>query len=202
MDDVILRALDRVSQDYYSTVYKNIEAFQEAFRGRSGKYEKGNFERFGERVFCYELYHQLRLEINEFKNDNSNLLRNAMLQAEVRKPMILDLLQMMNLHPYGNDIIPDFLLHSPGNSENHIFAIEVKCTDNFKQSAFEEDLKKLNHLITGFGYMYGYFISVNSEFEYIIELLNNLDLKTFTGRDRIKIIWKKSEFTKSKILNL
>uniref|UniRef100_UPI003216711E hypothetical protein n=1 Tax=uncultured Draconibacterium sp. TaxID=1573823 RepID=UPI003216711E len=201
-DLIILNALNRIESVYYSTVYENIEAIKGAFAGRSGNYSNGNFERFGERVFCYELYHQMRLEIEKYKRAKVQSLEQIMLQGEVRKPMILELMDLMDCEPYDNDFIPDFLLHSPGNSNRHIFAMEVKATDDFTESAFNEDLKKLNHLITGFGYENAYFLSVNSELNSIYEFLGKIDLTQLDGRGKIKIIWKKDFYTKSKIWNL
>ena len=71
---------------------------------------------YRERVYCYELYHCLRLAMNEV-----NQLFQYMLCGELDK----------SAHPYirGNSldkVKPDFLIHIPLSMSKNLVAIEVK----------------------------------------------------------------------------
>ena len=57
-EQIILTALMNVEQSYYQTTYQNIQNFKNALKHRVGRVIKNDFERYGERVFCYELYHR------------------------------------------------------------------------------------------------------------------------------------------------
>lgn len=61
-----------------------------------------------ERVYCYELYHQLRIALG-----NSPLT----LTAEPDK----------RGHPDFPSINPDFIFHTPGNHDANMAAVEVEC---------------------------------------------------------------------------
>jgi hypothetical protein len=83
---------------------------------------------FRERVYCYELYHQLRLQ----REDHSKYLLCGELDKSGHREM------------RGRDItntVPDFLVHVPGKMDN--FAIvEVKCI-NARPLDIRKDLRRL-----------------------------------------------------------
>jgi hypothetical protein len=81
---------------------------------------------YRERVYCYELYHQMRLRWPE--------ACPLFLNGEVDKQK----------HPYfgdGNYPKPDFLVHVPGHGENHA-VIEVKSGDP-KKADIRKDIETL-----------------------------------------------------------
>jgi hypothetical protein len=85
-----------------------------------------------ERVFCYELYHQLRCVIPEAVPYS--------LHGEVDKgghPVFKELSRF--------NVIPDFLLHRPGNMEDNFVAMEVKST-SFTRRGLLKDLATLTFL--------------------------------------------------------
>lgn len=95
----------------------------------------GGDARFRERVYCYELYHQMRLRWPEGCQ--------YLLNGEVDK----------RLHPYfeGRDPkTPDFLVHVPGSGDNHAI-IEVKPF-NSRREGFEKDVETLALFRREFGY--------------------------------------------------
>ncbi len=93
-----------------------------------------NGHHFRERVYCYELYHQLRINLSGSQNFPYAL------QGEMDK--------------HGNPIFhneisaakPDFILHKPGTMEHNLLVIEVKPLNNASYSQLKKDLDTL----TGF----------------------------------------------------
>ena len=86
-----------------------------------------------ERVYCYELFHRLRLSLGD--------LCPLALTAEVSK----------SGHPaFGpNGPSPDLILHSPGDHERNELAVEVKCS--LRLAGLKKDLKTFQAL-HGIGY--------------------------------------------------
>jgi hypothetical protein len=208
-EQLVIDALARVHQSYYSTVYNNVESFKAALYGRQGKFVDDDFERYGERVFCYEFYHQLRLLIDaERKEDerkgNPHLLSGTQLQGEVEKWQILGLLERFGLERLSKEFVPDFLMHSPGNVTSHPFVIEVKCINNLTANAMLYDLEKINEFLSSYNYQRGLFISINSDYGYLKDIIGSITHKIgrLTARDRIKVICKHDQNAKHNIYQL
>lgn len=193
--DLIFLALSNVDESYYRTTYNNIENFKMAFFHRMGRIRGNNFERYGERVFCYEFYHQLRKLIDNERVANVNFLNEAKLQAEVQKMQIMELEQSLGLNPMSGEFAPDFLMHSPGNANSHPCVIEVKCEHDISSRKVFGDLLKLNEFIIKYNYLCGIFLSVNTSNEYINTLLEELEPKIqgLQGRGRIIVINKQEQ---------
>lgn len=81
---------------------------------------------YRERVYCYELYHQLRINWATSLNDYT-------LSGEINK-------SGHNL--INENVIPDLLIHIPGKMEGNLVIIEVKPI-NFNRDGLKNDLKKL-----------------------------------------------------------
>lgn len=87
---------------------------------------------YRERVYCYELYHQLRIEMGDDFGFS--------LSGEVdkrRHPLIM-----------GRDLTnvkPDLLVHTPGDMSGNLVAIEVKPV-NASRSNIQKDLRTLTAL--------------------------------------------------------
>jgi hypothetical protein len=91
---------------------------------------------YRERVYCYELYHQLRC-----------MLRDGFpykLNGEVDK----------NGHPLiRNAKKPDFLIHQPGDMEHNLVVIEVKpVTVKDRISELREDIKTIKWFLNNANY--------------------------------------------------
>ena len=89
---------------------------------------------FRERVYCYELYHQLRCILGD------------------RFPYKLDGEVDKSGHHYSNKALdskkPDFIVHVPGEMKRNLVVIEVKpVTVKDRMSELEKDLKKLKGFI-------------------------------------------------------
>lgn len=203
-EQMILNALGSVHQSYYQTTYQNIQAFRNALQYRIGRIVEDDFHRFGERVFCYEFYHQLRILIDNAKLVNQNFLNGAILQGEVEKMQIIELIEILGLHPLDGEYTPDFLMHSPGNADSHPFVIEVKCEHDITKGKILDDLNKINQFITRYNYQRGVFITTNSQPDYIAEKIDELTgrIQELDGRDRIKVICKLNQNAEPQIWQL
>ncbi|MBL7769299.1 MAG: hypothetical protein JNK20_10005 [Flavipsychrobacter sp.] len=203
-EQMILTALGSVHESYYQTTYQNIHAFRNALQHRRGRIVEGNFYRYGERVFCYELYHQLRILIDNAKQTNQNFLNGAILQGEVEKMQIIELIETLGLHPMDGEYAPDFLMHTPGNAVSHPFVIEVKCEHDITGAKIFADLKKINQFITQYNYQRGVFITTNAQPNYIADKILELNdnILRLDGRDRIKVVCKLNQNEEPQIWQL
>ena len=89
---------------------------------------------YRERVYCYELYHQLR----KVWGENSRFTING----EVDKsghPLMKG--------PYISRVKPDLLIHTPGSMEGNFIVIEVKPI-NDNNTSIKTDLRKLSAFVT------------------------------------------------------
>lgn len=92
--------------------------------------------KYRERVYCYELYHQLRC---------SSLNSGYVLDGELDK----------SGHPLiEGDYKPDFVVHVPGGMKDNLIVIEVKPEDA-NHSGFKKDLYKLKEFIEKYCYHRG-----------------------------------------------
>lgn len=100
-----------------------------------------------ERVYCYELYHQMRL-VEGFGDFT--------LHGEIDK----------RGDPSFENKNPDYVIHHPGcgaKGDNFI-VIEVKLDD--AEAGIVKDLNKLKCMITEHGYKYGVFILVGHDMDW------------------------------------
>ena len=203
-EELVIEALNNVPRLYYTTVYKNIESFKSAFWGIQGHLNDDKFERYGERVFCYEFYHQLRILIDNERLVKPEFLSGANLQGEVNKMQLIELAKSLVLDPLSNRFVPDFLMHSAGDSSTHAFVIEVKCVNDLSWHAMFSDLLKINQFIERYHYQRGLFITVNSQPEYIEGIMqdNESKINQLEGKESIKVINKQSQESELKIFYL
>ena len=99
-----------------------------------------------ERVYCYELYHQIRCILGE-DNPFSYVLHGEIDKSGHRA--VTDRL--------GKDLIPDFIVHMPGEADN-LVVIEVKVGDTCSAADANADLDKLDKFINKVKYAYGIFL--------------------------------------------
>lgn len=98
---------------------------------------------YRERVYCYELYHQLRLDWNDF---------DFSLGGEVDKAGH----PIFRSGPYAH-AKPDLLVHRPGDMECNLACVEVKpCVR--PAGELREDLKKLTWFCRNARYYRGMFL--------------------------------------------
>jgi hypothetical protein len=88
---------------------------------------------YRERVYCYELYHHLRIRL-----EDCEVLANYSLCGELDK----------RRHPIIEQCIPDFLLHIPGSMEvgSNLVVIEVKPITG--ENGIKKDLDTLSYFVS------------------------------------------------------
>ncbi len=153
--------------------------------------------RYGERVFCYELYHQTRTLMDDYfrKNPSPEGAPNICLQAELEKRQVEPVVKLFRgIQPLKKEYIPDFLLHSPYPADfgYQELIIEVKANPGLTFSDIQEDLAKIQEFITKYQYQQGIFLTVNTSPEHIGGLLarpQNRDWINTNLRDRAKILF-------------
>ena len=107
----------------------------------------------GERMFCYEFYHQLRNLLDEHRQ----IFQNVHLQGELQKVQIITLLERYELQALSGNFIPDILLHSPGTAEFHPYVIEAKADRFLSWEDIGDDLSKISEFMTRYHYQRGIF---------------------------------------------
>lgn len=113
---------------------------------------------YRERVFCYELYHQLRSRWEDFP---------YRLSGEVDKT--------------GNPVVrtkkkPDFLVHQAGGMEGNLVAVEVK-PNNARTTGIKKDLETLTWFVRKATYAHGLLLVYgfdNAKFERMRQTIKEL----------------------------
>lgn len=164
--NLIEDALENVGEEYYqlNTIYRPINR---------------------ERVFCYELYHQMRLL------QDGRKLNNIQIHGEIDK--------RGHINFKGAHRNPDFVFHIPGNMEGNTIVVEVKGRIENNNGVYKdiETLSKFTdkklYYRAGVLIIYNYSIDEfwNRTGEYIINKLSEDKYNT----DKIIIISKKHKNT-------
>ena len=132
--DLLKQALSNIESDYFSI--RTASAQPEIVR---------------ERVFCYELYHQVRLLMTE----NNRLMLTV--YGEIDKSGNSD-------YEQEDQKNPDFVFHRPGTHEQDTLVVEVKARiDN--TDGIEKDFRTLSKFIENYGYQAGAFVLFGRSFE-------------------------------------
>lgn len=147
---------------------------------------------YRERVYCYELYHQLRV----FWPKNSIFT----LSGEVDKsghPLFRD-------NPLLNTK-PDLLIHQPGNMEGNLIVIEVKPV-NAKVKGIKKDLETLTAFCKLANYHLAIYLIYGKEeilFRQFIKKIIGLSNREITiDLDLIKVYWHPYPNEPAQLINL
>lgn len=182
--DFIRVALGRIDQLYYASL-----PYHEGMLQRIGiepdhpqKDELISFlNRHGERVFCYELYHQIRVLIDDYYGEHpeereADRRDRFYLQAELKKDEIGALRNLFARvdAQLAKEYIPDFLLHGTGHFDRQDLIMEVKSNPHLPVGDFQYDVQKLQEFITRYRYRYGLFLTVNTDPQQILQILSSL----------------------------
>lgn len=186
-------ALEKVDQLYYAS-----HPYHEAMLRRIGiqpdhprKRELISFlTRHGERVFCYELYHQIRVLIDAYyearpEEKTVDQDHQFYLQAELKKDQIGDLRELFAgvEAQLEKEYIPDFLLHGTGHFDRQELIVEVKSNPRLPAGDFQYDILKLQEFITKYGYRYGLFLTANTDPQRIMEMLSSVQSLEWLDRE-------------------
>ena len=174
----------KVINETENEILKNIKEAIEKIESKFYKIISANGkERIRERVFCYELYHQLRLIEFDHKFD---------IHGELDKAGFYDI-----------DVIPDFLFHKQGSDENYC-VIEVKGKIDSK--GIRKDFKTLRKFLVeqkGIeAYKLAIFFLFNNSLEDFINYLKSkgypvkfgLEVCNFQNQEKVQEILSKYEW--------
>lgn len=142
---LIKKALTMISENYFKQPTVDAEKYK-----------------FGERVFCYEFYHQLRCLQDEFG------------RLEISGEAVKSCFQSTDLE---SNQTPDILIHNFGKHDNNEVIIEVKTNENSFNNGIKKDfitLDKFTQTNSEFNYKIGISLILNCDFKSI--LLNNKKL--------------------------
>lgn len=157
---MFIDAVNQVPNEYFKTVYYNMSSLKGLLQHR-GTYEGSEFYRHNERIFCYELYHQLRILLDRKREVQEEFLRGASLQGELQKMQIQEFAMKLGLENLSAEHIPDFLVHTPGSEYRQVAVMEVKATPYLSFNSLFEDVKKIAEFLDRYRYEFGLFLAVN-----------------------------------------
>ena len=157
---------DYLKSNYLKLIYDAMEKVPRDYQriGCAGT----NKPVYRERVYCYELYHQMRLlQKSRAKTLKNNRPGPLVINGEIDKRghMLI-----------GPDYNPDFVIHEQGSMEHNHCVIEVKTTLDAK--GVKKDLKTISSLISKYNYDYGVLIIIGSACEEVKETITSLLLPT------------------------
>ena len=158
-----ITALNKITKDYFGIDYWG-----------SGRLNSVNANpdtrelafRHWERVFCYELYHQIRKIIDKKigTGDNAQFWNKVKLQGELQKMQLDEMtLAGLNLIQLEKKYIPDLIIHKIDTSEEQELVIEVKTKAGISFREYFSDLQKLNEFIEKYRFKNGLFIIANND---------------------------------------
>jgi hypothetical protein len=134
---------------------------------------------YTERDWCYELYHQLRLEVNARGIDTSSP-DGIRLSGEPSKRANYNANTRRGPWTQNtNRRIPDILLHCPRHAELQIFALEAKRARTHlgsivNQEGVVDDIVALSEYIEGLGYFHGFFIGLGFDMDCLRGIFNSI----------------------------
>lgn len=127
--NAIVRSVAEIRQPYFELQRYNFDELEVVER---------------ERLYCYELYHQLRLQLGDSYS--------YILHGELDKRGQEFIRNRLHSEP-----IPDFVVHRPGHIGDYdqLAVVEVKTTANFTPQTAQQDIGKLHGFINNVGYLHG-----------------------------------------------
>lgn len=171
--DLIIEALENVGEEYYelNTIYKPIKR---------------------ERVFCYELYHLMRLLQDDRK------LNDIQIHGEIDK--------RGHIKFKGAHRNPDFIFHNPGEMEGNAIVVEVKGRIKNNDDNVYKDIKTLsmftdNKLFYKLGVFIVYNYSIDEFWEKTGEFIKTKLSEDKYNTDKIVIISKKNTNVPLELVN-
>ncbi len=159
---------------YINLIKTAINSIQPGYYKLETTYEPSGIVR--ERVFCYELYHQIRLRMGK----NINLTLNG----EIDKRGHIDFAEEDRKNP-------DFIFHIPGQHEGNTIIVEIKGKI---VEEITKDFETLLTFIKKYFYKMGIFILYNHSMEDFIEAFGTRLIHYCSDQDasRVTILCKKS----------
>ena len=124
-------------------------------------------EIFRERVYCYELYHQMRTL--QKANETTPVYGKS-----VQSPLIVinGEIDKSGHRVISQNFNPDFVIHLQGSMDKNICVVEVK--NNFSKSGIAKDFGTITCMMNCYRYGYGLFVFVGDEVGKVKETIRNI----------------------------
>lgn len=193
---IFIDSVNNVAAPYIRTVYGEMGMVAQMLNYYERRNMIGNdLVRTGERIFCYELYYQLRVRMDA---ETPNIFENVFLQGELKKHQLEPLIKRFGLRRLSQGFIPDLLLHTPGNADDHPYVIEIKNNKSLEEQELFEDIDKISEFICDYYYQRGVFLGVSISLNSLINLIKGSKQiskipKIHEIKDRIIIVARESE---------
>lgn len=142
------------SRNYLDWVHEAIDHISPAYYKLKTTYSSAGIIR--ERIFCYELYHQMRLI--QTKHDLGGLVLNG--EIDKRGHDNFARIDQKN---------PDFVFHLPGSMAENAIVIEVKGTIANGTDGIKKDLDTLTSFVKNYNYQIGVLIVFNHSLRELAE---------------------------------
>lgn len=144
----------------------NPEIFLEWLKYAINKVGPGYFGQV-ERVYCYELYHFIRVAMYSYERQHGSL-GNVFLHAEFVKVVIDDQeATQLGIIPLEGRRSPDFIFHEAATTAHQIAAMEVKANPRLPYEDCIDDLDRLSNLRQNYRFQLVIFHCVNVDIERI-----------------------------------
>lgn len=140
-----------------------------------------------ERVFCYELYHQMR----KLQKQNKHL--DLTINGEINKAGHLVI---------NENFDPDFVIHRQGSMGDNHAVIEVKTTKN--KRGIIKDFETIKCMVHCYNYKIGIFLITGTDIKWFVqEILPKLkDPNLISHETQIYVVCKNDHETKPEIATL
>ena len=140
-----------------------------------------------ERVFCYELYHQMR----KLQKQNKHL--DLTINGEINKAGHLVIKENFD---------PDFVIHRQGSMGDNHAVIEVKTTKN--KRGIIKDFETIKCMVHCYNYKIGIFLITGTDIKWFVqEILPKLkDPNLISHETQIYVVCKNDHETKPEIATL
>lgn len=135
---------DREIRAYLDLIKEALSTIDAGYFRLATTYEPSGITR--ERIFCYELYHQIRSRMPE----GCPLTLNG--EIDKRGHIEFDRKDQKN---------PDFVFHIPGTMEGNTLLVEVKGTLDYSVKDITDDLETALRFVSKYRYVAGLFILYN-----------------------------------------
>lgn len=171
---------------YIRSLIEAVECVDERYINIYTKRDEVKFIKHYERIFCYELYHQIRCK------QKDNKLEEYVLWGEPLKNSFEDI---------NDGKMPDFLFHKP-KTEDNLIIVEVKMVESLN-SGVDDDFEKIENYLKNNNYKIGVFICIGLSTDETREKIKNKlenQYNKFYGKD-IFLICRKDDKTCCERLN-
>ena len=196
-EDIVIEALNKVDEIYFG-YERNHEGWLNSINANL-QTRRIEFRHY-ERVFCNELYFQIKTLL--IANNFSNHILFAEFQKEFLKEMTLSKLNYTQL---SKRFIPDFLIHNPIDNSLQELIIEIKTRPNILIREFDYDILKIVEFIEYSKYKKGMFIAANNDLDEVkIQINKSKKIKVINSetRGKILIVTRSNGMNVSKVSNL